>query len=788
MLFIKLLIFFILSLLSGCDFNSAEDYIQSGKSFYQQKNYEKAKLEFKNALQINKQQTDAIYHLALIYIEEKREEKAYLNLLKVLQIDPYYIKAHLKLGQLFLLTKNLKKALEQVDAVLTIAENNLDALVLKASVLLKQKKTDEAIKIIDLVLLQDPSHINAVYFKIINLKSKNYPKALAIVEKALENNNDNSLLNVLKLQILAQTKDFSALEKHYLALIKRFPEQYVLSDYLAKYYFKNKENAKALAILEDSVNKNADLLEPKSALINFLSIKNPQQAEKKLKDYLAQTPTEAQLYVQLIALYRSQNKPLEAKKQLHLLIKNTENQQARLDAKIMLAANETDRVVAASLVDEVLAIDKGHSRGRLLKTRLKLRQGLYDESIADLRSFLKDYPKSDKAMVLLAQAYEKNGLSKLANESFHKALKLNPNNFFAMQALVSKMANNKNFMAAEKFLQKMPKNLGALQLLAQLKLSQKDWKSAKKIVDLMAKEPKGKGSSNYFAGNIALAQKSYEQAIKYYKQALSDLPESLELDVLNKLMVCYEGLKQRPIMHRYISDYITSYPDKPNGFAIQAQLFILDKSWNKALFLLTKANNKWPKISNFYEGLIMVFKATKNQQQLILTYKKALENIPDNSQFKMNLATIYQTNHAYKQALVLYEQIISKQPKHNNAINNLVSLWVDYFPTTENLERALELTQGFKDSKNVNFLDTYGWVLWANGRYQPALAIFKKVISKEPENSVFRYHLAKAYHKTNNILKAISELEYALKIADQHTGFIEKKAAIELLKQLKTNQ
>ena len=110
---------------------------------------------------------------------------------------------------------------------------------------------------------------------------------------------------------------------------------------------------------------------------------------------------------------------------------------------------------------------------------------------------------------------------------------------------------------------------------------------------------------------------------------------------------------------------------------------------------------------------------------------------------------------------------------------------MDRFPTPENLNRALKLTKPFSDSKYLHLLDTYGWVLLANDRADEALGVFKNVVSKAPKIAVFRYHLAKAYAKTNNVIGAISELEDALKISEEGGAFSDKEQAIALLKKLK---
>ena len=63
-------------------------------------------------------------------------------------------------------------------------------------------------------------------------------------------------------------------------------------------------------------------------------------------------------------------------------------------------------------------MDAKHYESLLLKARINLINGKNDEAITELRGILRDYPKSDEAMVLLAQAYLKKESPELAEENF----------------------------------------------------------------------------------------------------------------------------------------------------------------------------------------------------------------------------------------------------------------------------------------------------------------------------------------------------------------------------------
>ncbi len=160
-----------------------------------------------------------------------------------------------------------------------------------------------------------------------------------------------------------------------------------------------------------------------------------------------------------------------------------------------------NRAGTTSLVNEILAIDAKYYDALLLQSRLSLLEGRNDEAITELRGVLRDYPESDEAMVLLAQAYLNKESPELADENFRKALDLNPGNFSAVMPVVAHMVKSKDIARADQVLQKAlqikPDNAEALQALAQVRLLNKDWQGTQQVADIISTQPKGQGFSYY---------------------------------------------------------------------------------------------------------------------------------------------------------------------------------------------------------------------------------------------------------------------------------------------------
>ena len=65
-----------------------ENFIEQGKQLFEQKEYDKAAIEFKNALQINKKKSIAYYYIAQIEEKKQNWQAVYSNLVAAVKFGP----------------------------------------------------------------------------------------------------------------------------------------------------------------------------------------------------------------------------------------------------------------------------------------------------------------------------------------------------------------------------------------------------------------------------------------------------------------------------------------------------------------------------------------------------------------------------------------------------------------------------------------------------------------------------------------------------------------------------
>jgi tetratricopeptide (TPR) repeat protein len=789
----RLIFVILLVLVQGCgkSENKVKNYLASGISLYKQGNYDKAKIEFKNVIQLDAKQADAYYHLALIDEKNQAWQSMFANLTQVTKLDPKNNDALLKLGRLTLLSGRADDTLKNVEAVLKNTPDNPDALSLKGAVFVKQGNLNGAMALAEQVLKQHPDHTDAVSLKTVIFISKNdMPAALATVEKALLTKPSELSLLLLKLQVHNQSKNLAAVEQDYISLIKQFPDKLEYTYALVKHYADNAQQDKALTTLQAVIDSHPDKLQPKLVLVDYQMQKAPELAEKSLTTYLAQYPTEPDLHFRLAALYIKQNKLAEAKQSLSKVVELKPDAKEGLNAKTMLAKlalQDNDTELASNLVKQVLAVDGRNLDGQLLKARLDLQKGLYDDVISNLRGVLRDYSSSDEGLVLIGQAYLKKNSPELAEENFRKALEINPANFDALMPVASNLIKNKEIARADDLLQKAlavkPDHAVALQALAQVRLMQKDWSGTQKIADVIASKPKGAGFSKFLSGKISEDQGLYKEAISQYKEALTISPDLS--DALRGMATSYDALKQGKVMEAFLEEFITAHPDDAYPWLLKSQLMAKDKRLDDALKILSDALGKWPKNPDLYEAIANIHIEKKETDKALAILNTGLVADPDQIRLTIMLASTYEQTGDYAKALETYDGLITKHPTVDIAVNNVVSLLLDHFNTKENIDRAVTLSKRFERSEQPYFVDSYAWALINSGKNEEALQLLRDVVKKMPDVPVFRYHLGTAYNKTNSKALAITELEEALKLGEKAGGFIEKDATETLLKSIK---
>lgn len=785
---VQLLIILSLSII-GC--NDNRSYLEKGIELFEKGEYKGSAIEIKNAIQEDPTISAAFYYMALLDEKAKRYKAMRISLLESVKLDPDNIKAKLKLGKLFLLFNEIDSSLKEIESILIKHPNQLDAFSIKASILIRQGKVDSSLVLINDILQKDPGHIEATSLKaVVLMKKELFKDAENTLIPAIQKNPDNISLLLLKTQLDSKLEDTAALIEDYEKLAALKPDNIKLKLTLSHAYFKANKKDKSEEILRSLVEKNPGLHSVEIELLELLYALDQTQVSKQINLFLKQNNN----YVALRTYHKwyiRKNKNTEAKTLLEKALLDDDLDSSNINkVKLLLVKHEiSDKNFNRALqgIENVLKSNATDYEALLLKAQILSTTEKYTDATTILEKILLQKPRMDKAISLLGATYEVQGDLEQAYTFYKDALKINPRNLRALNFIVSKEVNENHAGYAiellETTLRYIPSQLVLMTKLVELNIKEKNWNSANKYIERIRLQKNGRLLAHFFKGQILQEQNQCKDAITIYKDLLKSSPWLN--DVLIAISDCYSTLNQKTKRQEYLDTFIKSNPNITSVYILKSQLLLQNKQVKKASTLLKNAlqNDKLNHIV-IYAELAKLFQSTGNHKAEYTAYKDGLKIAPNNISLMLPLAIYHEKTGEFDKATSLYEEILKINPKLNVVKNNFATILLDHLGTTDNINKALQLTQTFKQSTQPYFLDTYGWALLKSGKIEKAISIFKKVTLLAPNTAVFHYHLGFGYYQLDDMMAASVELRQAL-YSESKKDFPEKVLIQELLAKIK---
>lgn len=702
-------------------------FYEKGKAYFEQGDFVKARLELKNALQIDPEFAQAHYMLGRTALGMKNPKAAFQQFAAAVKIDPDHIEARLGIARMFAGAKMYDQSLAQVAEVLGRYPENTEALYLQATVYLQQKDAVQLKEVLD--SLGGPAGKGDKYF----LLTASYQQLIGEVkasvktlEQGLESNPESMPLILALAKYYGSVKDLDRVEEYLKKAIVVAPDADGIKLNLAWLYLVKKEPEKALSKVKNLVNadvENDRLRIAGAVLLMKGGLKD--EGLGMIKEGLAMHPKVYIYYAVLTEINLKSKKVKEAEAMLEKFIALGE-EAARNDmikaklslGKLKLLQKQVDE--AEVLIDQVLADDAGNADAHYLKGRISLAKGDGPGAVTKFRSVINDYPDHIDGYLGLANAHAINKDFDLALDVLQTALKKKPDATGILQAMVRINLAKKDVAAAEENLKEIvsldPYNLGAIAGL----------------------------------GDFYLAMNRYDDAMaQYEKLKIQEKGEALGV------------LKTA------------------NALARQDKL-------DQAIEEMTAGYEENSKSSVFITSLARLYMKEGRYEEAIEKFKEAVEVSPENRFAWFGLAQAHELLKDYSGAMAIYEQILRIHPKSWMAANNLASYLTDLNPTDENLNRAVKLA---KEADKLNpgsplVADTLGWALFKKGEVKQAETYISKAYEKMPDNGAVAYHMGAVSHQLGNREAAAAALK---KVMANDSDFPGRDEAVRIYQQFYAN-
>ncbi len=766
-------------------------YLEKGKTYLEDRNYDKARIEFKNVLQIDPKFAEAFYYMGQLEERTKEIRKAVGNYKKAIQLDPLHNLAKIKLAKIYVIVGTPELTSEAETLLSEVKKQdpeNSEADLVLATIKYKNGSKEQAIKIVKSVVNKDIKLIEAVTLLAnMYIDQKKYEQATAILLKASKSNPKDIILKTSLAELFANDlDDLVKAEKYLLEALQLEPDNSKLQMALASFYGRTKQTDKAEVILRKMIKQDDEDFQRYVYLVELLALhKGLNQADQALLDAIKNKPDLYELKFFQARFYYKFGKKKRAKEILNKIIDDRVYDKEGVEARTLLASyllEEGDRISAKKHVDAVLAEHPNDSNALFIASKLVLANLDAISAINNLRTVVKNSPGNVDATLLLAQAYVLNGQSDLAENELKKSIEANPIADKAHANYARFLATNGRVDEALILIDKALTYFKASYDLMDVKLkiiaSQGKEAEAVELLDLMEKALPSRFEVNMAKGKYSFAKRDYAESVKQFEKAYTKANQ--KYDPLKAIIKAYLVNKQIDKAYDRLQLLLDKDPESAIANQLYGQVNVLDKKIEEARSRFKRASKSAESWFPPYASLAATYLVEKNTDKAIEIYQTAISRLRNKAPAQMRLAAIFESQKDYPKAMDIYKQVLAENPAQKLAANNLASLLLDYGSDADAV-KALELVKGFDKIRQPALLDTLGWAYAKTGDSAKAVEILKPVVEKAPKIAVFRYHFGYALYYMGDKAAAKSHLEIASNSEQQFPG---KDNALKLFKSI----
>lgn len=777
----------IATLLAACSGPEARKaaYLAKGREYLATDNLSKARLEFRNAVQLDPNDAEASFLAGQAAQRLGNVREAVEMFQASIQANHQHLGARAQLALIYAAGGSPAKAIELVEPGLAIAPDNPDLLTSRGAARQRLGDTAGARADAERAVRIAPTNEYAVaLLASIYDRSGETQRAIDLVSNAARAPAASADLHLVLAQLYLDANRHDDAVRELRLAVAAEPHKLELRYRLAEVLLAGKDVDAAEAALRAAVAQAPDSADAKLMLANVLaSGRSDEAAEAELRRMSASSPDDMQLRLGLGQFYVSRNKILQAEAVYRQIIKDDGTGPSGLTARNRLASaylssNQLD--AAAPLIDQVLKENPRDNDALFARARLSLARGTSDAAIADLRAVQRDQPNAISVQRLLARAYLQNEDPTLAEETLRAAVQSSQGDSGVRLDLAQMLMRTDRVDLALPMLEKLaaeqPGNLAVLEALFEAQIARKDVAGARRSAGLVQTATPGLYTGNYMRGIAESAADKPDAARAAFERALAVSPAAIE--PLSALVRLDLGQRHPDQAIGRLDGVIAQFPRDPELRNLRGEVLASLKRTDAAIATFREAVALAPSWTPPYRGMSAAYAAVGRNEDAIKTLQAGIKVSNGAPLLITDLAGLYERLGRIDEAMAQYDEVLKRDPDSAVGANNLAMLLVTYRRDQSSLDHARALAARLANSRNALFMDTWGWVLYKRGEYGEATRALQRAVDKAPQAPELRYHLAMAQLKSGARESARSSLEQALKSKIAFAGSDDAKRAL----------
>ena len=516
----------VLLCVSGCSSKEekAARFITRGDRLIENGDSVRAILQYKNALQLNPKSPAAYLALGKALLAQKEYLQAYRTLNAALELDPNLDEARLEVATL-LSAGQPELALEQISKIGKPELFEPRVFVVKATAEVALNRYEQAIETLRKV---KDSEANAEVQRLFAISFKAMGDFKAMEEAAVKASHiepKSPFPYLFLAKFAADRGDRDRVVKELDAMVSASGDN--SSALLRARGFEQLQMPEDAEHAYEKLSDEPEMLKAKAGFYHRQG--KDEKAQNVLEMLLVKEPADVEGTLGLVEIFQARKDSASSLERieatLKLDIKKPADREKLLLTKASIIADNDEKRAAIEICDGVLKQNQGNADAHLLLGKLLLAGGKYEEAEIHLQQAASARPEDIGATVLLARSQFFNKKDSMAADTLNNAIRAYPaNNDLRLEYLRMLLAKGDLDQATkilDQGLELQPENLIFLRTRGRALESQSQFSKAEQDFRRMVKLAPDSAAGSMEMGQLMHAQSKPDQAIDWFKRALS---------------------------------------------------------------------------------------------------------------------------------------------------------------------------------------------------------------------------------------------------------------------------
>lgn len=535
-----------------------------------------------------------------------------------------------------------------------------------------------------------------------------YDRAVSYYEQILLKNPDDNNVKYLFAKLLKVMKEYNRAESLLLDLYnKKYEFQIVAEELFEVLSFTNKQN-----LIIEYFNKDVDLLNKSSIFYNVAL------AYSKLENYKA-----AEEYYR--KSFSADEKNIDAGVKLaFLLLEKKQFEDAEQLASVLLKYSEDDRLY-------------------YLLAEIYYLQSNIDLSIKYYSYAIKFNSQKAEYLFKLAIAFSIKGFFKEAEESYCRAIAIEPENETYNYALAYMYYLNNKYDSSEKLINNIlrmnPNNYQALSLKSLLLINKKEVASAGNLIEEISENPERDDFSYYVEALYYSKLDIWEKAINSINKAINLNNNSIDYKYeLAKFEYNLSNFEKSKNICKKILDSNSKYVQ---AYLLLSKIYMQECDYGNAIRTANLALELDKNLAEVYAIIASISLSMSDYEKALSNYKIAVSINPSKEEYYTRIAECYYLLEEYKDAYLYFKEA-SNFDITNAQYRYYMAKCCIFNNDTENAVSNFSIMKRLAPA-NIEYIEEYADYLAVIGQKKKAANLLESILNllqdKNKEESLKKY-------------------------------------------------